>query len=190
MNKGIHIAKRRYSRRQNKNTKTASKFEKRIWKSSRLVSVLKKHWLPVSIVLVICVITTTLILSQIGGNQGNSPSIQDIWVSNETVLVRGATLDCTDEQCELIFRVRNNSNSTVNITAVAIYYYDENWNLRQSPVILNITLEPGEEKTVSCVFTDLNINMILDPRTKTSKVQYGILATTIGRVKFKIEIPI
>ena len=34
MNGGIHIAKRRYSRRQNKNTKTASKFEKRIWKSS------------------------------------------------------------------------------------------------------------------------------------------------------------
>lgn len=190
MNGGIHIAKRRYSRRQNKNTKTASKFEKRIWKSSRLVSVLKKHWLPVSIVLAICVITTTLILSQIGGNQGNSPSIQDIWVSNETVIVRGATLDCTDEQCVLIFRVKNNSNITVNITAVAIYYYDENWILRQSPVILNITLEPGEEETAECVFTDLNINMILDPLTKTSKVRYGILATTIGKVIFKIEIPI
>jgi hypothetical protein len=57
-------------------------------------------------------------------------------------------------------------------------------------VILNITLEPGEEKTAECVFTDLNINMILDPLTKTSKVRYGILATTIGRVEFKIEIQI
>jgi len=170
-------------------TSTRKWFKQKIPSREKLLVVFKKYSFPLIVTAIICVIVTYSLLMQMHKEE-TSPNIPDIWTGEGKVVVGDAILFCFEDHCELKLNVKNNINETVTIIAAAVYYYDEAWNPRSASSVINVTLEPGEEKNIECYFKNLNYDIIFDYRQNIPRVMYGALVTSAGRVKFNVKMPV